>query len=177
MKILKWLGGVVLLLAAVVLLGGLLISPKFSVSRSALVQAPAEKVYALVASPRQWKAWSVWNRRDPGMQIDYAGPESGTGAVWSWKSKSEGDGRMTFTATEPNRRVIYELYFPDFGTTSTGAFSFVPEGSGTRVTWSIEGDFGRNPLMRWFALFSDRMVGPDFAAGLANLKALAERRG
>lgn len=177
MKLLKWLVWTVLALAAVLLAGGLMISPKFSVSRSTVVQAPADKLYPLVASPREWKRWSVWNRRDPGMQIDYSGPESGAGAVWAWKSKSEGDGRMSFTAAEPNRRVVYELFFPDFGTTSTGAFSFVPDGSGTRVTWSMEGDFGRNPLMRWFALFADRMVGGDFEGGLANLKALAEGRG
>jgi uncharacterized protein YndB with AHSA1/START domain len=173
MKTLKWLLGVLAALAVVLVVGGLLISPKFNVSRSALVQAPPEKVYPLVAAPRQWKAWSVWTQRDPQMQIDYSGPDSGTGAVWSWKSKDEGDGRMTFTSAEPNRRVVYELYFPDFGT-STGAFAFVPEAGGTRVTWTMDGDFGTNPVWRWFALFADRMVGKDFEAGLANLKRLAE---
>ena len=34
---------------------------------------------------------------------------------------------------------------------------------------------GSNPLMRWFALFGDKMVGGDFEAGLANLKVLAEK--
>ena len=174
MKILKWLLGAVLALAAVLVLGGLVISPKFSVSRSALVQAPPEKVYPLVAAPRQWKAWSVWTRRDPQMQIDYSGPEAGAGASWAWKSQDEGDGRMTFTIAEPNRRILYELYFPEFGTTSTGAFSFAPEAGGTRVTWTMDGDFGRNPLFRWFALAADKMVGKDFEVGLANLKALAE---
>ncbi|MEW6707528.1 MAG: SRPBCC family protein [Pseudomonadota bacterium] len=176
MKLVKWLLGVVLVLALVLLGGGLLISPKFSVSRSAVVQAPPEKVYPLVASPRQWKAWSVWNQRDPAMHITYSGPDSGVGAAWEWKSKDQGDGRMRFTAAEPQRRVVYELYFPDFDTTSTGAFAFVPENGGTRVTWTMDGDFGSNPLTRWFALFADKMVGGDFEAGLANLKALAERR-
>ena len=40
---------------------------------------------------------------------------------------------------------------------------------------SVNGDMGSNPLFRWFALFGDRMTGPDFEAGLANLKALAEK--
>jgi len=169
MKILKWLGGVVVLLALLLVGGGLLLSPRFNVSRSTVVQAPADKVYALVASPRQWKAWSVWNRRDPAMQIDYSGPESGPGAVWQWKSKSEGDGRMSFTAAEPNRRVVYELYFPDFGTTSTGAFSFVPEGGGTRVTWSMAGE--HKGIGKLFGLFMnlDKMVGRDYEKGLASL--------
>ena len=51
----------------------------------------------------------------------------------------------------------------------------VGEGVGTQVTWSMHGNMGSNPLFRWLALFGDRMVGPDFEAGLANLKALAEK--
>ncbi len=50
-----------------------------------------------------------------------------------------------------------------------------PDGSGTRVTWTNEGDMGANPVNRYFGLMMDRMVGPDFEAGLKNLKALAER--
>ncbi len=176
MKIVKALLVLVLVLAAVVLLGGLLLSPKFNVSRSASIGAAPEAVYALVADPRRWKEWSVWNQRDPQMAMTYSGAASGAGAVWAWKSVSEGDGRMTFTEAEPGRRIAYELYFPDFGTTSTGALTLAPEGGGTRITWTIAGDMGSNPMMRWMALAMDSLVGKDFDAGLANLKALAERR-
>ena len=175
MKIVKWLLIVVLGLAAVLALGGMVLSPKFKVTRSVLVVAPPDKVYALVANPRGWKEWSVWNRRDPQMQMTYTGPESGAGAGWAWKSASEGDGKMSFTAAEPGKRVAFELYFPDFGTTSTGELTFAAEGSGTRVTWTMNGNMGTNPLFRWIALFADRMVGKDFEAGLGNLKAVAEK--
>ena len=119
MRWLKWILGLVLALAALLVGGGLLLSPQFEVSRSIRINAPADKVYALVASPRAWKEWSVWNRRDPAMQITYFGPESGTGAGWSWVSQSEGDGRMTLVQADPPRKVVFELYFPDFGSTST----------------------------------------------------------
>ena len=175
MKWLKRILGLVVLLAAVLFGGGALLSPKFTVSRSVDIAASADKVYALVASPRQWKLWSVWNQRDPAMQIDYSGPDSGAGAVWSWKSASQGDGKMSFTAAEPGKRVLYDLYFPDFDTTSSGELSFAAQGGLTRVTWVMNGDFGSNPLMRWMALFADRMVGADFDAALANLKAVAEK--
>lgn len=175
MRIVKWIVIVLLALAAILVGGGYLLSPKFTVTRSISIQAPADKVYALVGDPRGWKQWTVWNRRDPAMQVEYFGPPSGAGAGWAWKSQSEGDGRMTFTAAEPGRRVVYDLFFPDFGTTSSGDFTFVPEGGGTKVTWTMNGDMGSNPLYRWMALFMDRMVGPDFEAGLANLKALAEK--
>jgi uncharacterized protein YndB with AHSA1/START domain len=98
------------------------------------------------------------------------------GAVWAWKSATEGDGRMSFTAAEPARRLAYDLYFPDFGTTSTGEITLAAEGSGTRVTWSMAGNMGSNPMFRWIALFADRMVGKDFDEGLAQLKQVAEQR-
>ena len=163
-------------LALVLFAGGYALSSKFSVSRSVTVNAPADALYALIADPRAWKRWTVWNRRDPAMQITYSGPPAGAGAVWAWTSKSEGDGKMTFTAAEPNQRLAYDLFFPDFGTTSTGALTLAPQGASTVVTWSMNGDMGSNPLFRWLALFGDRMVGPDFEAGLANLKTLAEQR-
>jgi hypothetical protein len=43
------------------------------------------------------------------------------------------------------------------------------------VTLSDEGDLGNNPLSRWFGLFLDRMIGPDFEAGLVNLKRVSEK--
>jgi uncharacterized protein YndB with AHSA1/START domain len=171
----KWLAIVVLALAAVLVVGGWFISPKFSVTRSAVIAAAPDKIYALVADPRRWKEWSVWNRRDPAMKIEYSGPASGVGAAWAWQSETEGDGKMTFTAAEPGRRVAFDLYFPDFGTTSQGELRFAPEGTGTKVSWTMNGDFGSNPLFHWFALMADSMTGPDFEAGLANLKQLAEK--
>lgn len=175
MKMLKWTLGVLLALVLAVLVGGYLLSPRFTVTRSIAIAAPVEKVYPLVAGPRQWKGWAVWNRRDPAMQIEYTGPESGTGAAWSWKSETEGNGAMTFTLAEPAQRVAYELRFADFGTTSTGELRLAPRGSGTEVTWVMHGDMGSHPLFRWMALFADGMVGPDFEAGLQGLKALAEK--
>jgi uncharacterized protein YndB with AHSA1/START domain len=174
-KAIKWSAIVLAVLVLVLLLGGLMLSSDFRVVRSTRIAAPPDKVYALIADPREWKRWTVWNQRDPAMAITYSGPASGAGAGWAWTSKSEGDGKMTFTAAEPGKRLAYDLYFPDFGTTSTGALDLTPEAGATRVTWSMSGNMGRNPLFRWFALFGDRMVGPDFEGGLANLKALAEK--
>jgi uncharacterized protein YndB with AHSA1/START domain len=175
LKFLKWLLIGVIGLVLLLFVGGYALSPEFKAVRSVAIAAPPDKVYALVADPREWKRWSVWNQRDPAMAISYSGPPSGVGAAWEWKSKSQGDGKMTFTAAEPGKRVAYDLFFPDFGTTSGCDLLFAPDGSGTRVTWTMNGNMGGNPLFRWMALFGDKMVGGDFEAGLANLKALAEK--
>ncbi len=176
MKVLKTLAIALAVLIAVLVLGGLLISPKFTAVRSITIDAAPDKIYPLIAAPRAWKQWSAWNQRDPAMDIEYSGPESGTGAVWAWKSKSQGDGKMSFTTAVPGQALGYELYFPDFGTTSSGDFKLeAAAGGGTRVTWTMNGDMGANPLFHWMALFGDKMVGPDFEAGLKGLKTLAEK--
>ena len=174
MKIVKGLLVTVLALVALLLVGGLLLSPTFSVVRSARIAAPPDKIYPLVADPRRWKDWGIWSRRDPVMKITYSGPPQGAGAAWAWQSESQGDGKMTFTAAEPGKRVAYDLYFPDFGTTSRGDLVLTADGDGTKVTWTMNGDMGRNPLFHWMVLFADGMVGKDFDGGLANLKTLAE---
>jgi uncharacterized protein YndB with AHSA1/START domain len=174
LRIAKGIVIVAIVLVAVLIGGGWLLSPRFEVTRSVLVDAPPGMIYPLIASPRAWPQWSVWNQRDPAMRIDYGGAESGAGK-WAWRSESEGDGEMSFTAAEPDRRIAYTLALVDFGATSLGEFTLLPEGNATRITWSIAGDMGGNPLLRWMALAADKVVGRDFDAGLARLKALAEK--
>lgn len=67
------------------------------------------------------------------------------------------------------------LCFPELRTTSKGELRFAPEGAGTRASWTMNGGFGSNPFLRWFALMADRVTGVDFDAGLANLTVLAEQ--
>lgn len=171
--VLKLLAGLVLVICGLVAAGFALPSA-FKVERVVQIEAPAAEVFALIASPREWKRWSAWNARDPAMQIEYIGPESGLGAGWSWQSATEGNGSMEFTAAVPGERLDYVLRFADVGMESKGVLRIEPSGSGVRLSWSNEGDMGGNPINRWFGLFMDDLVGPDFEAGLANLKQLAE---
>ena len=81
MRILKWVLGGVLALAAVLLVGDLLLPSAFTVERSARIAAAPDKVYPLVADLKRWRDWGAWYRRDAAMQISYSGAESGAGAV------------------------------------------------------------------------------------------------
>ena len=176
MKIVQWTLAVIGAIALVVVGAGLFIPSSFSVQRSIEINAPPKKIYDLIVEPKKWQQWSVWTQRDPNMRITYSGPPFGMGAKWSWVSKSEGSGSMQLTRVEPDKRVEYSIFFPEFGMRSTGAIAIAPAGERTRVTWSTAGDVGPNPLKRYLAVMMDRMVGPDFEAGLENLKALAESK-
>ena len=72
-------------------------------------------------------------------------------------------------------RVRIKLDFlKPFEAHNTAEFTFAPEGAGTRVTWAM---FGPSPFMaKVMVVFMDmdRMVGPDFEAGLAHLKQVSE---
>jgi hypothetical protein len=82
---------------------------------------------------------------------------------------------MSFTGAMPPGKIGYDIAFPDFGASYSGEFTIEAKDGGSYVTWSMHGDVGRNPLNRWMGLFMDKLVGPDFEAGLKGLKAQAEK--
>ena len=62
----KWFGRFALAVFAVVaplLVVGMMLPSGFKVQRSVEMAASADKVYPLIKAPREWKKWSVWNRR------------------------------------------------------------------------------------------------------------------
>jgi hypothetical protein len=85
---------VVLAIAIVFILGLASRKPDtFTVRRSALVQAPAERIFPLVNDFHQWGGWSPWENKDPAMKRTYSGAESGKGAVYAWDgNKNVGSG-------------------------------------------------------------------------------------
>ena len=147
----------------------------YGVIRSIEINSTPDKIYPLLVAPKEWKKWSVWNQRDPNMEMLYAGPETGAGASWDWKSKSQGNGGMKFIKVAANQVVTYELSFEGMGKPSSGALTLEPMGTSTKVTWSMVGTSEGNLMMKLFAPFMDKMVGPDFEDGLKNLKAVVEK--
>ena len=151
----------------------------FSVRRSALVRAPAEKIFPLISNFHQWTDWSPWENRDPEMKRSNSGAESGKGAVYAWEgNKNVGSGRMEILdATSPSKIVIKLDFFKPFEGHNIAEFDFAPERDTamTNINWVMHGPA---PLMsRVMQVFVnlDKMIGNDFEAGLANLKRLVEK--
>ncbi|MFZ3000769.1 MAG: SRPBCC family protein [Undibacterium umbellatum] len=176
MKIIKWSAGILVTAIALILAIAYSLPNEYKVSRSVLIRSTPAVLYPLIATPKEWKNWSVWNQRDPNMKMEFSGPESGSNAAWEWKSESQGNGGMKLTHAGPNRLIEYELHFEGMGKPSTGSFTLEAEPNGTKVTWNMQGSSEGNFMMKLFAPFMDKMVGPDFEAGLSNLKKLAEKK-
>jgi polyketide cyclase/dehydrase/lipid transport protein len=79
------------------------------------------------------------------------------------------------TDAKPDQEVTMRLDFlTPMKQTNTAHFTLTPEGSGTRVTWSMSGN--SNFVGKAFGLLmnTDKMVGGMFEQGLASMKKLAE---
>ncbi len=150
---------------------------EFRVTRSASFAAPAAAVFAQVNELKRWQAWSPWAKKDPQMKQTYAGPGAGVGAITSWQgNKDVGEGRMTIVESRAGELIRIKLeFFKPFAATNSAEFTFRPEGERTTVTWSMQGS--NNFLGKAIGLVFDfdKMIGADFEAGLASLKAIVEK--
>ncbi|OFX02028.1 MAG: polyketide cyclase [Alphaproteobacteria bacterium RIFCSPHIGHO2_12_FULL_66_14] len=172
--------------ALVVVVAGILIyaatrPDTFRVQRSASIKAPPEKIFALINDLRGWSVWSPYEKKDPAMKRTFSGPASGKGAVYEWDGdKNVGKGRMEITEATPPGKVLIKLDFiKPFEGHHTAEFTMEPKGDNTVVTWAM---YGSHPyfakvmgVVMGFFMNMDDMIGNDFAAGLASLKAVAEK--
>lgn len=149
----------------------------FRVERSTTIKAAPEKVFALINDFQRWTTWSPYEKKDPGMKRTYSGAASGTGAIYEWDGdKNVGKGRMEITETTPSSRIVIKLDFlAPFEAHNTAEFTLQAQGDSTQVTWAMYGP--ANFISKLMSVFfsMDKMIGDDFAIGLANLKAAAEQ--
>lgn len=177
MKPLKKVILAVLLVPVLILIGSLFLPSRYRVERSLEMRAKADVLFAQLSALKNWTNWTAWTvAKYPDMQVSFSGPESGTGATYTWDGKSTGHGVLKLTRAEPEKGIGYDLAFDHGKYVSKGAIEYVPAGDGLKVTWTNEGDLGWNPISRFFGLLMDRMMGPDFEEGLRNLKQKTEAR-
>ncbi|MBM3544654.1 MAG: SRPBCC family protein [Alphaproteobacteria bacterium] len=145
-----------------------------SVSRSVVINAPESAVYPYLNTMRNFSDWAPWRIRDPNLQMTFSGPAQGKGAHVDWVSGSGsiGTGSMEIVDGDPNRSIDLAVNFN--GVEGTSAYTLVPSGSGSKLSWSFSYDTGINPLKRWRGVMLDNLIGPDYSAGLNKLKANIE---
>lgn len=171
MKVLKNVVLALIVLIALVAVGGFLIPSGYRVERSVMVQAPVEVVFDQVNDLRKNEAWSPW--KDPTMQITYSPNSAGKGATSSWESENMGRGSQTIEESVPSKSIDIFLDFKEMGT-ARAHWTFEESGEGVKVTQAMTGDAGMNPMKRYLNLAMDKMIGPHFERGLASLKEVSE---
>ena len=175
MKVLKKIIVALLILAVLVVVVSLFMPSEVKVSRTAVVNAPIEVVYAQANNLNNFHAWDPWGKIDPNAEFIIDETYAGVGASMSWKSEDAnvGNGTITITEAVPFEKVNTDLSF-DGEPMGNGGFTFEEVEGGTKVQWWMTTDMGMNPIGRIMGNFMDAMVGPMFEQGLAEMGAKAE---
>jgi uncharacterized protein YndB with AHSA1/START domain len=147
------------------------------VERSIEINTPPAKIFPLLDDFHQWPQWAPQDNANPSMTRTYSGAAGGVGAVSEWRgTNGKLHGRMEITESVPESRITIQTdYLKPFVTHNANQFTLLPEGSVTRVTWTMQGT--NRYLMKLLSLFFnvDRRAGERFEAGLKNLKTAAEK--
>ena len=145
------------------------------VERSIVIDGPAATVFTVLNGFRQFNRWSPWADIDPNVASTYEGPATGVGAKMTWSGNAEvGSGSQEILDSTPYSDIKVRLTFGDFGGDFLANYTVAAEGSGTKVTWGFDADYGSSIFGRYFGLMSDSMLGPDYEKGLARLKEFVE---
>ena len=175
-KILLWSGAAIGVFVVGVLVLASTKPDSFRVQRTVTISAPQQAVFALINDYRQWNAWSPWEKKDPNMKRSFSGPASGKGAAYAWDGDGNvGKGSMLITESTPERVALNLDFEKPFEGHNKVVFAIESKGLTTDVTWSMEGP---SPFItKVIQVFCDMdgMIGKQFEAGLADLKAVAEK--
>jgi len=142
------------------------------VERTASIKAPASAVQATLTDYSVFSKWSPWAEKDTSMKITLEGEAGKPGHKYYWEGNKEvGKGSMTFDGISGDS-VLQTL---DMGWGPSKVYMITKEENGsTNLTWGL---YAKSPFFtRAMGLFMnmDKMLGPDFEKGLANLTTLVE---
>jgi hypothetical protein len=129
-------------------------------------------VYDTLNSPRRLKDWNPIALRDPKMQWQYSGPDTGVGATASYKSAVVGEGSWKITRSEPGKLVEYAVTDNSSGTNKKTTFLLKPTGRNNRnvqIIQTYDVDYGFDIMGRYRGMYVSRNVGDVVKVGLNKL--------
>jgi uncharacterized protein YndB with AHSA1/START domain len=150
----------------------------FRVARGMIIGAPPQAIFSHLDDLEAWQAWSPWAKKDPNAKTTFGAIRAGRGASFGWDGdRNIGKGMMSIVESEPPARIAYQLDFErPFKARNIATFTLRPVTGGTEVIWSMHGPAPLISKVMDTLMNMDRMIGRDFEAGLASLKAIVEKR-
>jgi uncharacterized protein YndB with AHSA1/START domain len=107
-----WIVAIVVLVIALILVVAAMKPNTFSVAREGQINAPPEKIFALINDFHEWTKWSPWEKMDPNLTRNHSGITAGKGAVYDWSGNRQvGQGQMTITESAASSRIDIDLHF------------------------------------------------------------------
>ncbi len=175
MKIIKFLGFVILGVILLGLVAALFIKKDFHFEKSQAINASKDVVWDNVVKFENHQKWSQWKKMDPNMKVVITGTDGEKGAKMSWTSDHDkvGNGSQTITNVIAGERVDSELDFDGKGTAKT---YMKVSGDSTKctATWALDMHLGY-PFNLFGALFAEKRMNVMFDTGLDMLKTCSEQ--
>ena len=173
MKALKIIG---IILLALILIGGVVVSMQPSqghVEKSIVINASPAAVYRELNSFKSFQQWAPWAKMDPNAKFTFEGPESGPGAKLIWEGEKIGKGSQWIEESVENQSIKCALAFEGVDGKSHAAFFLSPEGNGTKLVWTYDGENnGLSGKAMWMVMGS--MLDGQYEQGLNDVKAFIE---
>jgi len=178
MKILKFVIFPILLLVGIYCLLCLAGPSDFNTEESIEIDAPKQVAFNLVNNVQAWEKWGTWQTRDSNMIISYPGRIEGVGAVSTWVSEQEGDGKQEIIESVAGERIKTKLTFTDWDEPSYGIWTFEELAKDkSKATWAMTSS--ELPFLLRGAMLAmgvKSSMKNDFKQGLSNLKDIVEMR-
>lgn len=120
--------------------------------------------------------WSPWTEKDPNMKVTYEGTPGQVGHSHTWSgNKDVREGVMKISAVNGDT-IVEDLSFSTNANNKDATVNLIAKdnGNSTSAKWQMimkVGFLHRAPML---FINMDKMMGPDFEKGLANLKTVLE---
>ena len=179
MKFLKSTSLFLLVVIGITLLLSFLLPTQQHITRTITIRAPAHTVYEEVVRLENFNKWVPWIRSDSSTRPVITGNDGQVGTKSSWKGdpRLSGDGNITITSAEPDKKVVHDIQLTSpkkMNATSTITLTQVNDS--TTVSWN----FIMQTPRPWniFNLFYhiEKYMGKDFDDGLSFLKKSIESK-
>jgi len=176
MKLLKGTLYFLLIMLAAILLASLFAPSNKVITRIISIDAPREVVFAQLADLRKWPKWDAWYPKDLSQERTFDGGLGDKIQSFSWSSEHEklGNGSIVVKSFVSNVSLDFMLILINNGRKYSfdGNFMLKERNGQTVVTWNVESE-QRYPI-KIINYFWEKWIGPDFSAGLENLKTYVE---
>lgn len=143
--------------------------PKMNIERSITINAPIDKVHAIISDYHHWSSWSPWLIMEPETKVTVQ-PD---GKYYEWVGNRTGAGNMTITSEKENSSVKMDLVFlKPWKSKAKVGFKLTSENDATKVSWDMQSSLPF--FMFWMKKMMEQFVGMDYERGLRLLKDYAE---
>ncbi|WP_282080133.1 SRPBCC family protein [Aquimarina algiphila] len=176
MKIIKYLFFLLLL----VVIGGAVyvatINGEYQAEESRIIEAPDELLFSTINEYKTWEKWGPWMDESDDLVMEYPEKTSGEGGSYTWRSETQGDGKIETKKVLPFTSIDQKITFitPMGESKSDVYWKFEKiEGKKTKVTWGMKGKQSFMEKAFWATQDSSlsQTIKPMYARGLEKLDA------